>query len=90
MGDFNTTEREPAYMEMAAGLRDSHLDAGLGPGFTWRPAPLADIPLGMLRIDYVLSTADLVPTSSTVDCTVPSDHCRLDAELEMTRAVRPD
>lgn len=27
LGDINTTDREPAYAELSAGLRDSHLDA---------------------------------------------------------------
>lgn len=83
LGDFNMTEREPAYGMISARLRDAHLDAGLGPGFTWRPSPVTALPFGMLRIDYVLTTADLIPTSSTVDCTLPSDHCRLDVHLVM-------
>ena len=86
LGDLNTTERERAYAGLSAGLRDAHLDAGVGPGFTWRPSPLALLPFGMLRIDYVLSTPDLVATSSTVDCSLPSDHCRLDVELVMSRS----
>ena len=81
MGDFNATEREPAFGQLAAGLRDAHLDAGTGPGFTWRPAPMSRLPFGLLRIDYVLSTPDFITTSSTVDCTLPSDHCRLDVGL---------
>ena len=85
LGDLNTTERERAYAGLSAGLRDAHLDAGLGPGFTWRPGPLSFLPFGMLRIDYVLSSPDLVATSSTVDCSLPSDHCRLDVELAMSR-----
>jgi endonuclease/exonuclease/phosphatase (EEP) superfamily protein YafD len=85
LGDINATERDPAYAELSAGLRDAHLDAGLGPGFTWRPSPLSFLPFGMLRIDYVLSTPDLQPTSATVDCSLPSDHCRVDADLTMTR-----
>lgn len=85
LGDFNTTEREPAYAQLSTGLRDAHLDAGVGPGLTWRPSPLSFLPFGILRIDYVLSTPDLVATSSTVDCSLPSDHCRVDVELTMTR-----
>lgn len=85
LGDINATERDPAYAELSAGLRDAHLDAGVGPGFTWRPSPLAFLPFGLLRIDYVLVTPDLVPTSSTVDCSLPSDHCRVDVDLAVTR-----
>lgn len=84
LGDINATEREPAYAELSAGLRDAHLDAGVGPGFTWRPSPLEFLPFGLLRIDYVLASPDLVPTSSTVDCSLPSDHCRVDVDLAVT------
>ncbi len=85
LGDFNTTERERAYAQISAGHRDAHLDAGLGPGLTWRPGPLSLLPFGMLRIDYVLSTPDLIATSATVDCSLRSDHCRVDVDLMMTR-----
>ena len=45
----------------------------------------------MLRIDYVLSTPDLVPMSATVDCSLRSDHFRVDVELTMTRtSTSPD
>lgn len=81
MGDFNTTERERAYGWLSDGLRDAHLDAGTGPGFTWRPSPLMFMPVGVLRIDYVLSSPDLAATAATVDCSLPSDHCRVDVEL---------
>ena len=84
MGDLNSTERERGYAEMAAGLRDSHLEAGTGPGLTWRPTSV--IPVGLLRIDYIFSTPDMSPTSSTVDCSLPSDHCRVDATLTIMGA----
>jgi endonuclease/exonuclease/phosphatase family metal-dependent hydrolase len=84
MGDVNTTEREPAYADLSAGLHDAHLDAGGGPGFSWRPPSLASLPFGLLRIDYIFTTPDLVATSSTVDCSVPSDHCRIEASLVRT------
>jgi endonuclease/exonuclease/phosphatase family metal-dependent hydrolase len=89
MGDLNTTERELGYAALSPGLRDSHLDAGTGPGFTWRPWPVAALPLGLVRIDYVLTTPDLSPTASTVNCGVPSDHCRVDATLTVTGPLTP-
>ena len=85
LGDFNTTERELAYALIASGLRDAHLDAGMGPGLTWRPGGF--LPFGVLRIDYVMSTPDLQATSSTVDCSLSSDHCRVDVELSMNQQV---
>jgi endonuclease/exonuclease/phosphatase family metal-dependent hydrolase len=79
LGDLNTTEREPAYADLTAGLRDAHLDAGIGPGFSWRPPQLRSLPFGLLRIDYILATPDFAAQASSVDCALPSDHCRLEA-----------
>jgi len=90
LGDFNTTERERAYQVISSGLRDSHLDAGIGPGLTWRPPPIDFLPFGMLRIDYVFSTPDLRPVLSTVDCSLPSDHCALDVQLEPAGSTTTD
>ena len=81
MGDLNTTEREPAYADFTRGLHDAHLDAGTGPGLTWRPDELKALPFGLIRIDYVLTTPDLVALSSTVNCTDLSDHCQVTATL---------
>jgi len=75
MGDLNTTEREPAYADFTAGLRDAHLDAGIGPGLTWRPDALKSLPFGLFRIDYVLTSQDLVAHSTSVSCSDLSDHC---------------
>ena len=75
MGDLNTTEREPAYADFTAGLHDAHLDAGIGPGLTWRPDELKSLPFGLFRIDYVLSSPDLVANRTAVYCTTLSDHC---------------
>lgn len=81
MGDFNTTEREQAYADFTAGLRDAHLDAGIGPGLTWRPDELKSLPFGLIRIDYVLTSPDLVALSSSVHCSNLSDHCLVAATL---------
>ena len=59
MGDLNTTEREQAYADFTAGLRDAHLDAGTGPGLTWRPDEFKALPFGLIRIDYILTSPDL-------------------------------
>ena len=91
MGDMNTTEREQAYADFTAGLRDAHLDAGIGPGLTWRPDELKSLPFGLIRIDYVLTSPDLVALSSTVKCTDLSDHCQV-AERRcatVARLLRP-
>ncbi|HYI22213.1 MAG TPA: endonuclease/exonuclease/phosphatase family protein, partial [Candidatus Limnocylindrales bacterium] len=80
-GDFNVTEREPAYNDVSTGLRDAHLDAGIGFGLTWRPGALRSLPMGLLRIDYIFSTTDLEAVSTHVECTANSDHCLLAATL---------
>ena len=81
VGDLNTTEREQAYADFTAGLRDAHLDAGTGPGLTWRPDELKALPFGLIRIDYILTTPDLAALTSTVHCTALSDHCQVSATL---------
>ena len=81
VGDINTTEREPAYFELSRGLRDAHLDAGLGPGLTWRPPQLRLLPAGLLRIDYIFVSAPFSVLGTSVTCNGQSDHCRLEAEV---------
>lgn len=76
-GDMNVTEREPAYFELAAGLRDTHRAVGKGFGASWRPKRL-NSPFGLLRIDYIFSDERLQPTQLQTDCTERgSDHCLL-------------
>lgn len=84
LGDLNTTEREPAYAKLTDGLRDAHLDAGLGPGFSWRPQAVSFLPFGLLRIDYIFATPNLPAISSVLDCSVPSDHCRVEANFALS------
>jgi endonuclease/exonuclease/phosphatase family metal-dependent hydrolase len=77
LGDFNVAPTEPAFGALTTGLIDSHLDAGVGPGWTWRPSRLESLPIGLLRIDLVLSTRQLVPVESRVECPRIGDHCRV-------------
>lgn len=74
-GDMNVTEREGAYFDLSAGLRDAHRAAGTGFGFSWRPRAIR-LPFGLIRIDYMF-TNDLVrPLAFDTDCTFRgSDHC---------------
>jgi endonuclease/exonuclease/phosphatase (EEP) superfamily protein YafD len=74
-GDMNVTSTEPAYDELVAGWLDAHVEAGIGPGWTWRPSKLAGLTSGLLRIDYVLVTPDVEPVSSRQDCSRLGDHC---------------
>ena len=80
-GDFNVTDREPAYRDLSAGLRDTFRAAGEGVGMTWRPAFLMHQDLAILRIDYQFSGPNVVPVSAKVDCTPRgSDHCIVTGE----------
>jgi endonuclease/exonuclease/phosphatase family metal-dependent hydrolase len=77
-GDFNVTDQEPAYADLSKGLIDSQLATAYGPGWTWRPDALKELPFGILRIDYVFGGNGATPHSLAVDCTpVGSDHCLL-------------
>jgi endonuclease/exonuclease/phosphatase family metal-dependent hydrolase len=78
LGDFNVSEREPAYQDLAAGLQDAYLAAGAGAGATWGPGNWASKWMPLLRIDYLLSSPTVVPLSTGTDCTYRgSDHCIL-------------
>lgn len=82
VGDFNTTVREPAFTELAAGLVDVHASVGLGPGSTWRPDSLDRLPFGVLRIDHMFAGPGIKPQRISTDCTPRgSDHCIVDSVL---------
>jgi endonuclease/exonuclease/phosphatase (EEP) superfamily protein YafD len=83
MGDFNVASSEPAYRELAAGLRDVHREVGFGPGWTWRPERLIRFGVGLIRIDYVLTSQDLAPRATAVDCRQLGDHCILMATVDL-------
>jgi len=82
-GDMNVASTEAAYSELVSGWLDAHVEAGIGPGWTWRPSKLSGITPGVLRIDYVLVTPDFDPISSRQDCSPPGDHCIVTVELRL-------
>jgi endonuclease/exonuclease/phosphatase (EEP) superfamily protein YafD len=86
VGDLNAAPTEPGFDVLTAVLTDAHAAVGIGPGFTWRPAPLESAGLGFLRIDHVLAGAVLRPLASAVDCTAEGDHCRLLVTLRVEAA----
>jgi vancomycin resistance protein VanJ len=80
LGDYNVTDREPAYQTLAGGLRDAHLVVGSGSGASWRPERFKELPFGLLRIDYLFAGASLTPIAVTTDCTPRGgDHCLVKA-----------
>jgi vancomycin resistance protein VanJ len=83
VGDFNTAPTEPEYRVLAAGLRDTHVEVGQGPGWTWRPGRLAFLPLGWLRIDLQFTAGSIRPASTWTECSLAGDHCRLFGSYEV-------
>jgi endonuclease/exonuclease/phosphatase family metal-dependent hydrolase len=78
LGDFNLTDREPAFDDLSHGLWDAHRDVGQGTGSTWRPSPIEFLPFGVLRIDHVMGGPGTRPLSIAEDCDpLRSDHCIL-------------
>ncbi len=75
VGDFNTTSTEPEYQVLTKGLRDTHVEVGMGPGWTWRV--VRSLPVGFLRIDLQLSGGAITPSSTRVACPSGGDHCQL-------------
>ena len=54
-GDLNGTSSEPGLDVLRPHLVDAHEAVGSGPGFTWRPAQLEGLDIGVIRIDHVLT-----------------------------------
>ncbi len=85
-GDFNITDREPAYRDLSNGLTDAWRKVGAGLGSTWRPSLLMGQQVGLLRIDYLFSSPNVMPLNMAVDCTPrDSDHCVVVGRFEIGR-----
>jgi endonuclease/exonuclease/phosphatase family metal-dependent hydrolase len=83
LGDYNTSPREAEYAVLTNGLHDTHVQVGQGPGWTWRPSRLTFLHVGFLRIDMQLSAGTISAASTSIDCSLPGDHCRLSADYEI-------
>ena len=83
LGDYNTSPREAEYAVLTEGLRDTHVQVGEGPGWTWRPSRLTFLGVGLLRIDMQLTGGSIRPVSTSIDCSLPGAHCRLLANYEI-------
>jgi endonuclease/exonuclease/phosphatase family metal-dependent hydrolase len=82
MGDLNARPGDPEIAPLTEVLHDAWAMAGDGAGFTF------DAATPHARIDYILTSADLVARSAAVLPTDASDHWALLAELELD-AVGP-
>ncbi len=87
VGDLNTAPAEPGFADLWDGLTDAHEAVGTGPGFTWRPSSLEGLGIGLVRIDHVLTGQWLEPVATSVDCSLPGDHCRLIVTLRVAPAA---
>jgi vancomycin resistance protein VanJ len=92
-GDFNTSDREPPYAELAARLHDAYRETAWGFGFTFpndqRLARLT-VPFPLVRIDYIWSRSGVTPAAARVVCdSGGSDHCAVVADLRVSRAEAP-
>ena len=83
LGDYNTASTEPEYRVLSRGLRDTQVQVGEGPGWTWRPSRFTFLPVAFLRIDLQMSAGPIVPASTSVDCSLTGDHCRLFGDYEI-------
>jgi endonuclease/exonuclease/phosphatase (EEP) superfamily protein YafD len=85
-GDFNLSDREPEYTQLAARLRDSYRETNWGFGHTF-PSSLSmsgmSIALPLVRIDYVWSAGGAVPAATQIECGGASDHCLVVADIHV-------
>jgi endonuclease/exonuclease/phosphatase (EEP) superfamily protein YafD len=83
-GDFNLSDREPDYAQLAARLHDSYRETSWGFGHTFPSSvTIRGVPISLpiLRIDYIWSAGGIVPVSTQVACGHASDHCMLVADM---------
>jgi endonuclease/exonuclease/phosphatase family metal-dependent hydrolase len=76
MGDFNFEPTSEEYAKLNASslvkFRDTYPYLNSDPGYT---GGFDEDAVPHRRIDYILSSPDLVPTTSWVTCSLGSDHC---------------
>lgn len=84
LGDLNATPTSPEIAAITEDLADTWVQAGVGDGYTYDAAsPHA-------RIDYVLSSPDVVARAATVVATDASDHLPVVVDLVLPgRYPRP-
>jgi endonuclease/exonuclease/phosphatase (EEP) superfamily protein YafD len=87
LGDFNTSDREPPYDELAARLHDAYRETAWGFGFTFpndNHLVRLTVPFPVVRIDYVWSNGGVLPAAARVICeSGGSDHCAVAADLRI-------
>jgi endonuclease/exonuclease/phosphatase (EEP) superfamily protein YafD len=79
LGDLNTAASEPAFDRFVLGLREVHREVGEGPGWTWRPIRLEFLGFGLIRIDHVVTSPDVLSLGIATTCPPIGDHCLVQA-----------
>lgn len=79
VGDFNMTTGESLYREYFGGFRNAFSEVGFGLGHTKMTRLLG------VRIDHLLSTADVQPTAAYVGVDLGGDHRPLLVDLALGR-----
>ena len=80
LGDLNATPAAPEIGALTEGLADAWATAGVGDGFTY------DAATPHARIDYVLSSPDVVARTAAVVATDASDHLPVVVDLALPGA----
>ena len=82
VGDFNLSDRQPAYSEFRQRFGDAHREAGWGLGYTFPNEKVYRLPFyPFLRIDYVLHDAAWSASSARTGDLAGSDHRFVVADL---------
>jgi vancomycin resistance protein VanJ len=83
VGDLNTSDRQPYYRALRARLDDAFVDAGWGFGWTFPSPPMATLPIPfpLVRIDYVLHSAEWRTRAAWTGYLPSSDHRYVVADL---------
>lgn len=87
-GDFNTSEHASSYNTLAAVLRDSFREVGVGLGGTWPQGGTFGTPHWLpplLRIDYLWHNDALIALHAEIGDPLSSDHLPLTAEYALKR-----
>jgi endonuclease/exonuclease/phosphatase family metal-dependent hydrolase len=87
-GDFNTSDQSPIYGELAAVMRDSFREAGMGLGASWPVSRVLGLPRfipPLIRIDYIWHSDHFRALSAHQGPEQRSDHLPLLATLEIVR-----
>jgi endonuclease/exonuclease/phosphatase family metal-dependent hydrolase len=80
LGDLNARPEDPEIASLTENLVDAWVEAGAGPGYTYHASAL------YTRIDYVLSSDDVVTHTAAVVTTDASDHLPVVADLALPGA----